>query len=66
MKILNGAYSFYIYGASSSVTLQQDKWVIKNNRILGYGYYAIYSYYNKNMEIVNNTITSGTNVYFFC
>jgi len=64
-EILNGAYSFYIYGASSSVTLQQDKWVIKNNRILGYGYYAIYSYYNKNMEIVNNTITSGTNVYFF-
>jgi hypothetical protein len=64
-EILNGAYSFYIYGASSSITLQQDKWIIKNNRITGWGYYAIYSYYNRNIEIVNNTITSGTNVYFF-
>lgn len=64
-EILNGAYSFYIYGASSSTTLQQDKWVIKNNRITGYGYYAIYSYYNKNIEIVNNTITSSANVYAY-
>ncbi len=58
-EILNGSYAFYIYGASSSTSLQQDGWVIKNNNIDGWGYYAIYSYYNKNIEIVNNTITSG-------
>lgn len=58
-RINNGSYAFYIYGGSSSTTLQQDGWVIKDNIIDGWGYYAIYSYYNKNIEITNNTITSG-------
>lgn len=64
-NIKNGSYAFYIYGASSIVSRQQDKWIIKNNNIEGWGYYGIYSWYNKNMEIVNNKITSSNSVYFF-
>ncbi len=60
-EIINGFYSFYIYGGHTSAL--QNNWSITGNTITGFTYYGIFCYYNNNMVISNNEISSSNSSY---
>ncbi|MCB0481921.1 MAG: right-handed parallel beta-helix repeat-containing protein [Flavobacteriales bacterium] len=60
-EITNGSYGIYMNGNSSAD--QQDSIIIKNNKITGWYYRGIYSYYNQNSTISGNEVISSSSPY---
>jgi hypothetical protein len=57
-QLLNGSYGVYWYGTSTSSLTDHN--VFENNTITNAYYYSMHFYYNSNLKVRGNTITTNT------